>query len=258
VLPNGVDVSLFDRVDVDREEHWHRHLVDDPHGWEPGGEEGTIRYGPDDSERVAAHPVVLYVGRFTEVKRISLLIAAWSAAEEHFDTPASLVIVGGHPGEWEGEHPVETIRRTAARDVYLAGWQSQERLPEFLAASDLLVLPSVREQFGLVLVEAMACGIPPIAADCFGPKDIVEPGRTGWLVPPDDEAALTRALVEAVNDPGERRARGEAGHAVARERYGWDAIAERLAGVFESAQVPGAGDVGARTCAPSPLSLPLP
>jgi glycosyltransferase involved in cell wall biosynthesis len=235
VLPNGVDVRLFDHVAVDRGAHWREHLVADPRGWEPGGEEGTIRYGGADAERVAGHPVVLYVGRFTEVKRIGLLIGAWSAAEERFDAPASLVIVGGHPGEWEGEHPAETIRRTGAQDVYLAGWQPQEDLPSFLAASDLLVLPSVREQFGLVVVEAMACGVPPIAADAFGPKDIVEPGRTGWLVAPDDEASLTEAIVEAVNDPAERRRRGEAGYRVARERYSWDAIAERLTWVLDDA-----------------------
>lgn len=253
ILPNGVDVALFDRVEVDRDQLWRDVLVEDPKGWEPGGEEGTIRYEPADAEHVARGSVVLYVGRFTEVKRLDVLIAAWSEAEERFDHPASLVIVGGHPGEWEGEHPAETIRRTGAQDVYLAGWHAQEELPAFLAASDVLVLPSVREQFGLVLVEAMACGVPPIAVDRFGPADIVDDGRTGWLVAPDDDAALADALVDAVNHPDERARRGAAAYDEARERFSWDAVAERLAGVLESAQVPGDDDVGADVCATSPL-----
>jgi glycosyltransferase involved in cell wall biosynthesis len=239
VLPNGVDVGLFDRVEVDRSALWRRHLVTEPHGWEPGGQEGSIAYAEADADRVAQHPVVLYVGRFTEVKRLSLLVEAWSAAEARLRTPASLVVVGGHPGEWEGEHPAETIRRTGAQHVYLAGWQPQEELPAFLAAADALVLPSVREQFGLVLVEAMACGVPPIAVNRFGPKEIVEDGRTGWLVEPDDAPALTRALVEAVNDPEERSARGAAAHRTARARYSWDRVAETLAGVLDEAAARG-------------------
>jgi glycosyltransferase involved in cell wall biosynthesis len=74
-------------------------------------------------------------------------------------------------------------------------------------AADLLVLPSVAEAFGLVLVEAMACGLPVIAVDAHGPAKIVEP-ETGWLVPPDDETALADALVVSANDLMERQRRG--------------------------------------------------
>lgn len=250
VLPNGVDVALFDRVEVDRAAHWCRHLVVDPHGWEPGGEEGSISYEAADARRVAEHPVVLYAGRFTEVKRLPLLVEAWAAVQARLSSPASLVVVGGHPGEWEGEHPADAIRRTGAQHVYLAGWQPQEELPGFLAAADVLVLPSVREQFGLVLVEAMACGVPPIAVDRYGPAEIVEDGRTGWLVEPDDADALGRALAEAVDAPAERRARGEAAHRTARRRYGWDAVAARLAGILDDA----AGGTSSRRGDPEPVA----
>ena len=103
-------------------------------------------------------PVLLYVGRFTEVKRLPLLIEAYARARPGFARRAPLVIVGGFPGEWEGEHPLEAIERVGARDVFLAGWHGHDELPAFLAASDVVVLPSVREQFGQVLVEGMACG----------------------------------------------------------------------------------------------------
>jgi glycosyltransferase involved in cell wall biosynthesis len=231
VLSNGVDVELFDRVFVDRAAHWRRHLVDEPHGWRAGSDEGSVNYTLEDAERVAARPVVVYVGRFTSVKRLPLLIEAWAAAQPE----ASLVLVGGHPGEWEGEHPLDAIERTGARDVYLAGWQPQARLPVFYSAADLLVLPSVAEQFGLVLVESMACGLPPVAVDRFGPRDIVDHGSTGWLVEPDDGPALASAIAEALDHPEERRRRGETAHAAVRARFSWDAAAEQLARVLERA-----------------------
>jgi glycosyltransferase involved in cell wall biosynthesis len=98
----------------------------------------------------------------------------------------------------------------------------------------VVVLPSVREQFGQVLVEGMACGLPAIAVDAHGPGRIVADGRTGWLVEPDDEAQLAEALVEAVNHASERRRRGEAAREEARARYSWPALAGQVAEVYEA------------------------
>ena len=155
--------------------------------------------------------MLVYVGRYTEVKRVPLLIRSYAEARKRFTTRAPLVLIGGHPGEWEGEHPLAVIRETGVEDVFLAGWRSHDDLPEAFAASDLIVLPSVREAFGLVLVEAMTCGLPAVAVNAYGPAEIVDAGETGWLVPPDDGAALADALVQAVNDRGRappaRRAR---------------------------------------------------
>jgi glycosyltransferase involved in cell wall biosynthesis len=149
---------------------------------------------------------------------------------------APLVIVGGFPGEWEGEHPLEAIRRTGAHDVFLAGWHEHDELPAFLAASDAIVLPSVREQFGQVLVEGMACGLPAIAVDAWGPADIVTHGETGWLVEPDDAVELANALVHVVNCPAERGRRGDRAAAVAREHYSWPALAGEVAAVYDAAR----------------------
>src|SRR5204863_135431 len=83
-------------------------------------------------------------------------------------------------------------------DVFLAGWHSHDDLPDFLRASDVLVHASVNEQFGQVLVEAMACELPTIAVDRAGPAEIVDDPDTGWLVEPDDAAALAAAMVAAI------------------------------------------------------------
>jgi glycosyltransferase involved in cell wall biosynthesis len=239
-VANGFDPGTFRPRHVDHRAHWRRHLVDEPRGWAPGEEAGSVRYEEADmaafGDDRGETPVLLYVGRYTEVKRIGLLIEAYAEARERFDRRAPLVLVGGFPGEWEGEHPLDTIGRTGAQDVFLAGWHDHEELPDFLAASDVVVLPSVREQFGQVLAEGAACGLPSIAVASHGPAEIVRDGDTGRLVPPDDREALGAALVEAVNDPAERRRRGERAAEDAHERYAWPALAERVAEVYEAAR----------------------
>jgi glycosyltransferase involved in cell wall biosynthesis len=236
VVPNGFDPALFRERHVDRLAHWRRHLVEAPQGWAPGEEAGSVAYAEGDLAAFAGEgPVLLYVGRFTAVKRIGVLIDAYARARARFAQRAPLVLVGGFPGEWEGEHPLDAVRRLGAQDVFLAGWHGHDELPAFLAASDVVVLPSVREQFGQVIVEGMACGRPAIAVDAYGPSRIVAPGTTGWLVPPDDPAALAEALVEAVNAPAERRRRGAAAAAEARTRYAWPALAREVAGIYEAA-----------------------
>jgi glycosyltransferase involved in cell wall biosynthesis len=233
LCPNGFDPDLFGPREVDRAAFWRRHLVEAPHGWRPGGQEGSVRYTGEQVHPLAEAGVVLAVGRFTEVKRTGLLVRAFARAQRTTRERAALVVLGGYPGEWEGEHPLEAIEASGARDAFLAGWHDHDELPGFVAAADVVALASVREQFGLVLVEGMACGRPVVAVDRFGPAEIVRDGGTGWLVEPDDEAALARALVEAIDDRSERERRGAQALQAARSGYAWPALAERLAGVLD-------------------------
>jgi glycosyltransferase involved in cell wall biosynthesis len=226
---------------VARAAHWREHLVDSPRGWRPGAGEGSVRYTGAEVAALADGPVLLSVGRFTEVKRMGLLVRAFARARRESAARASLVLLGGHPGEWEGEHPWDAVRATGAPDVFLAGWHEHDTLPAFLNASDATVLASVREQFGLVVVEGMACGLPAIAVDRFGPAEIVEPGRTGWLVEPDDEVALAAAMREAIERPAERVRRGGLARTAALARWSWPALAERLGAVLAEAAATAAG-----------------
>jgi glycosyltransferase involved in cell wall biosynthesis len=235
VSPNGFDPATFAPRPVDRAAHWREHLVAHPRGWRPGAAEGSVRYTEAEIAPLATGPVLLSVGRFTEVKRMGLLVRAFARARRESAQPAALVLLGGHPGEWEGEHPWDAVQASRAPDVFLAGWHEHDVLADFLNAADVTVLASVREQFGLVLVEGMACGRPPIAVDRFGPAEIVEDGRTGWLVEPDDEAALAAAMRDAIERPAERERRGALARTAALERWSWPAIAERLGGVLAEA-----------------------
>ncbi len=235
-LPSGVELERFSRRPLAAEERfafWRRWLVEQPHGWDQSGRPGSIGYSDEELAPFrAGGPVLLYVGRYTAVKRLPLLISAHARAVERLGKPAPLVLVGGHQGEWEGEHPLATARRIGNRQVFLAGWRPHEQLPQALNAADALVLPSVAEAFGLVLVEAMACGLPVIACRTHGPAAIVADGRTGWLIPPDDEDALVDSLLAAANGEEERRARGRRAQLDSR-RYGWAVIAPRFASLYE-------------------------
>ncbi|UUY03854.1 glycosyltransferase family 4 protein [Svornostia abyssi] len=235
VVANGFDPALFRPEAVDRAAWWRRTLVDDPHGWRPGDEPGSVAYTEEHVARLDHAVVLLAVGRYTAVKRLSLLIDAFTAARKRTRRDAALVILGGHPGEWEGEHPADAVRRAGSPDVFLAGWHDHDELGGFFNASDVQVLASVDEQFGLVLVEGMACGLAPIAVDRAGPATIVEDGRTGWLVEPDDGPALAMAIVDAVDGGEERARRGIAARHEAQKRWGWPGLAGQVAGVLASA-----------------------
>ena len=247
VVPNGVDLRLFGGPragPAQRADLFRRWLCEEPRGWSPANPRpGGVAYSPGqiapltDPDAV----VLLYVGRFTAVKRAALLVRAHARARAALGRPLPLVLVGGAAGEWEGEHPAEAAARSPwGHEVFLAGWRSHAELAEVLACGDVLAVPSVAERFGQVYVEAMAMRLPVIACRAAAPPTYIDddpasPDRCGWLVAPDDEESLARALVAAASDAGERALRGENGRRRARERFSWDNIAEAVAGVYAEA-----------------------
>jgi glycosyltransferase involved in cell wall biosynthesis len=244
-IPNGVDVARFDRRNLTRPERlgrWRHWLIESPQGWDRSGSPGSIAYGEEDLrwfdiDPDGHHPpVLLFVGRFTEVKQVPMLIRAYARAREHFVRPAPLVVWGGFPGEWEGEHPHSVAREVGEDGIFFVGWRGHTELPDGLGSADVMVAPSAREGFGQMLVEAMACGLPVIATRSGGPTSFVntEPGSpNGWLLDPDDDERLVEVLVEAVNDEDTRLRRGEAAYRQVRQAHSWDAVALRFGALYE-------------------------
>lgn len=240
-VPNGVDVTRFCPRPMGGQERraaFRRWLVEDPQGWDETSIPGSVAYREPDLDHLLGADddgtVLLYVGRFTAAKRVPLLVRAFARARPRFVRPTSLVVWGGHPGEWEGEHPVTVAQAMRADGVFFAGWRGHEDLPQALAACDALVMPSVNDSYPQTPLEAMAVGLPVIATVSGGFPLMVnlDPARpTGWLAPPDDEGALSETLVDAANRPQEIARRGEAALAHARAHLSW---ASRVAG-FESA-----------------------
>ncbi len=230
-VPNGVETDRFHprpSSPAERRARFRRWLVEDPQGWDAAGVPGSVRYHEADLDRLLGPDgdatVLVYVGRFTEAKRVPLLVRAFAAARARARRPASLVVWGGHPGEVEGEHPVDVAAEVGADGIFFAGWRGHEDLPEGLAACDALVMPSVNDSYPQTPLEAMATGLPVLATLSGGFPSMVnlDPARpTGWLVPPDDADALVTALVAAIDQPDELRRRGEAALAHARAELSW-------------------------------------
>jgi glycosyltransferase involved in cell wall biosynthesis len=244
-IANGVDTDVFaprPKSNADRMQTWKRFLVERPRGWRPSGPEGSIRYQEPDLEAFTDRagqlvPVVLFAGRFMRFKRLQLLIEAHHALRSTTTCRPVLVVAGGFPGEWEGEHPFDTVQRLGAEGVFFIGWREHDDLSEILSCSDVFAAPSVEEPFGLVYLEAMASGIPPIATCSGGPLSFINLDQsqlTGWLVEPDDPAAITRALEEAVSDRAGRIARGERAAQFVREHYSWSSSAAAFVRLYEA------------------------
>lgn len=246
IVPNGVDLTRFSVEPLgvaDRMAKWTEWLVDEPRGWDESGVVGSVAYTPDQVAGAFTHagsgearPVLLFVGRFLDFKRVPLLVRAYAKARESLgaDTPP-LVIWGGHPGEWEGDHPHTVAAGLGVEGVFFAGWRGHEDLAVALNCADVLVAPSVDEPFGQVYLEAMASGLAVIGTQSGGPPSFIntDPDRPdGWLVEPDSQAALTEALIAAAGDMADTRARGSNGRGVIERNYDWLHIAERVARIY--------------------------
>jgi D-inositol-3-phosphate glycosyltransferase len=176
-----------------------------------------------------AEHVLLFVGRLAPIKGLETLLRALAAAKVDGlgASDVRLVVVGGDKDErWDGERVA--LRGLAAalgvaRWVDFRGPQPQAALPDYYAAADLCVMPSLYESFGMVALEAMACGVPVIGSRVGGLAVTVEDDVTGLLVPEGDAAALATAIVGLLPDR-ERRRRLGAEAAERAKRFGWPCI----------------------------------
>lgn len=245
-IPNGVDTERFKPRHLSVEERracFRRWLVEDPHGWDERGGPGSVAYGESDLDDLLGPDgegtVLVYVGRFTEAKRVPLLLRAFALARAQMATPPALLVWGGHPGEWEGEHPVTVARQVGAESVYFAGWRGHTDLPLGLAACDALVMPSVNDSFAQTALEAMAVERPVLATRSGGFPSMInlDPARpTGWLFEPDDIDDLAATMVEVVERPDEVTRRGRHALAYARAELSWDGRVASFEEVYAAAQ----------------------
>jgi D-inositol-3-phosphate glycosyltransferase len=246
-VSNGVDTEHFvprDLTNEQRLDHFVTWLVKEPQGWRPNAAPGSIAYTVSDVARLrrangSLRPIFLFVGRFLSFKRVPLLIRSFAKSREDLGVDAALIVWGGYPDEWEGEHPYDVaVDAGVTDDVYFIGWRGHDDLAVGLACADVMVAPALNEPFGLVYLEAMACRIPVIASASGGPLKFVVsngPNANGWLVDTDDEAGLVATLAATAANADERRQRGNRAAAVVRERYSWSAIAALYKDVFDDA-----------------------
>ncbi|MEO3870845.1 glycosyltransferase [Nonomuraea sp. B12E4] len=194
VVPCGVDLSVF--------------RPEGPVAPRPGG------------------ATVLSIGRMVPRKGVDTVIRALRLLPG-----TELVVAGGHPDDAEAVRLRElAVANAVERRVHLIGSVPREHVPALMRAADVVVTVPWYEPFGMVPIEAMACGVPVVASAVGGHLDTV--AGCGVLVPPRRPRALARALREVLGDPGRREELGAAGARRARERYGWARVAELTEAVY--------------------------
>ena len=180
--------------------------------------------------------VVVYVGRFDPRKGIETLVRACGLIREN--TPnLKLVIVGGSDSEKSDGQERQRIEQLVqelglAEQTIFAGRVGHDRLPLYYTAADVCVIPSHYEPFGLVAIEAMACGTPVVASDVGGLKFTVVPEETGLLVPPKDEAGFASAIQRILSDEvWARKLRKRASERV-QQNFSWAGVAAQLSNLY--------------------------
>ncbi len=173
-------------------------------------------------------PRLLAVGRLRAEKRVDLLIEAVARVRQ--TRSVELVLCGDGPLRSELER--SAVRLGVDAHVRFLGFCDNPFA--WMARSDLFLLSSDFEGSPNALIEAQGLGVPAVATDCpFGPAEILEPGRTGWLVPRGDSEALARAIRAALDDPARLREMGLAARRRARESFAAEHACAVLAGHLE-------------------------
>ncbi|MCP3978830.1 MAG: glycosyltransferase [bacterium] len=168
-------------------------------------------------------PLVLFLSRLHPKKGIEMLLPAFARAAPE---PALLVIAG--PSDSDYRAGLERTAREIGlenRVLFTGMLRGRDRLLAYRAA-DLFVLPSYHENFGIVVVEALACGTPVLVSDAVGIQDEIVRAGVGGVVRPET-AAVARGLEAWLAEPAKLRAAGERAREFARERYDWESIARR-------------------------------
>jgi len=172
-------------------------------------------------------PTLLFVGRFVPRKGLPVLLGALPRIAAEVPDVRLLVVGGGPLEAW-----YRSLARRTGCEVRFLGELSRSDIPRAYRAADVFVAPSTgSESFGIVHLEAMASGVPIVASDIEGYREILDPGREALLFPNRDEAELAKAVVRVLRDPGLARSMGALGRRKS-ERYAWCEIACRLESLY--------------------------
>ncbi|HET7376090.1 MAG TPA: glycosyltransferase, partial [Anaerolineae bacterium] len=218
IVPPGVDLNLFRPMPTEVARQ-HIGVEIGPHDW-----------------------MVLFVGRIEPLKGVDTLIRAMALLAQECPTWVDrlcLAIIGGDPNANENAE-MERLKQMHAdlqlgKLVTFLGAKDQDTLHYYYNSADVLVMPSHYESFGMVALEAMACGTPVVASDVGGLSYLVRDGETGFHVPNGDFIALASTLARLLQDAQLRHNLGEEATRWA-QTYSWPRITDRILGVYREAQ----------------------
>jgi len=195
----------------------------------------------DEAKEVIGVPpcedMLLFVGRIEPLKGLETLIHAIAQMSAR-GIYVCLAVIGGDPDISPETENAEMARVQALREeaglsdlITFLGKRSQDTLPYYYSAADAVVVPSYYESFGMVALEAMACGTPVVASQVGGLAFLVQDGVTGFTVPVDEPEALAERLILLVRDVKLRQKLGLQAIAVA-QQYSWETIATRILALY--------------------------
>jgi D-inositol-3-phosphate glycosyltransferase len=235
VIPPGVDLNLF---------------------YPRPSAEAKVHIGIDPSLKL-----VLFVGRIERLKGLETLLRALTLLIQRGVCEYNrlcLAVIGGEAVNDPDVTNAEMGRLVAlcgelglGELVTFLGKQAQDELPDYYAAAEVVVMPSLYESFGMVALEAMACGTPVIASEVGGLAFLVRNGETGFHVPDRDPEALADRMCRILTDAALRASLGEKAALYARG-YGWPLIADRILEVYEAVLRGGRALSPAEALAPAP------
>lgn len=183
--------------------------------------------------------VIIYAGRFDPRKGIETLVRSLAREEVSQFKDLQLYIVGGsRPGQSDGierDRIEKIVKELGLQDrTIFTGSLEHEALRAYYAAADVCVVPSHYEPFGLVAIEAMACGTPVVASEVGGLKFTVAHEKTGLLAPPQDEVAFAKAIGRILADSDWRNKLGKSARSRVESYFSWDGVANQLDSLYQS------------------------
>lgn len=212
VIPPGVDVSHFYPIPADEAKLY-------------------VGLKPDDR-------MILFVGRIEPLKGVDTLIQAMSCLQLTGKQRVHLAIIGGDPAASPREMSAEMARLQKLCDdlavgqtVVFLGKRDQDKLPYYYSAAELVVMPSHYESFGMVALEAMACGTPVIASEVGGLAYLVKDGETGFTIPDQEPETLCEKISWLLNDDEMHQTMSQRAVEYA-QNYAWDKIASQIVDVY--------------------------
>lgn len=214
-IPPGVDVSHFYPIPSD---------------------EAKMYVGLKPEDRM-----VLFVGRIEPLKGVDTLIQAMCCLQlKDKRRPVHLAIIGGEPSASREQMTAEMVRLQKLCDelamgqtVVFLGLRDQDKLPYYYSAAEVLVMPSHYESFGMVALEAMACGTPVIASEVGGLAYLVRDGETGFTIPDQEPEKLCEKISWLLNDKALHESMSQRAVEYAQD-YAWERIAPQILDVYKS------------------------
>jgi D-inositol-3-phosphate glycosyltransferase len=214
IIPPGVDTTHFYPIPADEAKQF-------------------VGLKPEDR-------MVLFVGRIEPLKGLDTLIQAMACLDTRdLHLPVHLAVIGGEPNALPENMSGEMARLQKLCDdlcmgglVVFLGKRGQDTLPYYYSAAEVVVMPSLYESFGMVALEAMACGTPVVASEVGGLGYLVQNGVTGYTIPDSDPEALCEKLSWLLSDAALHQKMGVAAAEYAKS-YAWEIIAAQIIDVYE-------------------------